>query len=460
MGAAEEANGVPRKLRRAVALTLLELYDAKTWIDRGLRRITPKQRTELYRLMPDCAENTPDGTTYYPVVDDIAEVIDEHSLWYGCLKALQSSQNTRRRLAALNLTANDLGILYTTIETPAGPIVLSNIPVLPAAQRAPLLWIHWQEHPIAPSSALGATDASRSLSVAVIMPPLPSSEDKRNSQSENEPAQEGNGKTGENKKNDDKKNGERKNNAKSPPRPVARGVLGCGIVYAAGEVSHRWTSSAWGLGAGFFGLGALIDEGGNDTYEIPGQGQGAAFFGAGLLLDAAGDDNYNLRKGDGQGFGGPGGIGILGDRSGNDRYYSEPLASKAGRADYHSKNQIAVSNAQGVGSGRRGDISDGHNWAGGLGAIIDVDGDDHYIAGNFSQGLGYWYGTGLMWDGGGNDKYHSVYFTQGSGAHFAIGALIDEGGDDEHILSKTGGGGPCLWLGRRQCHAHRPRQRQ
>jgi len=82
---------------------------------------------------------------------------------------------------------------------------------------------------------------------------------------------------------------------------------------------------------------------------------------------------------------------------------------------------------------RRGDGSDGHNWAGGLGALIDVDGDDHYEAGNFSMGLGYWYGTGLLWDGGGNDEYKSVYFTQGSGAHFAIGALIDESGDELKI---------------------------
>ncbi len=101
--------------------------------------------------------------------------------------------------------------------------------------------------------------------------------------------------------------------------------------------------------------------------------------------------------------------------------------------------EIAVSNAQGVGSGRRGDGSDGHCWAGGQGALIDVDGDDTYRAGNFSQGLGYWYGTGLLWDGGGDDLYHSVYFTQGSGAHFAVGALIDESGDDTHLLGANAG---------------------
>jgi hypothetical protein len=139
------------------------------------------------------------------------------------------------------------------------------------------------------------------------------------------------------------------------------------------------------------------------------------------------------------GFGGPGGIGILADRSGNDEYESEPEAAKAGRADYHSDHKVAVSNAQGVGSGRRGDGSDGHAWAGGLGALLDVDGNDTYTAGNFSQGLGYWYGTGLLWDGAGDDKYASVYFTQGSGAHFAVGALIDESGNDVHTLGHNAG---------------------
>jgi hypothetical protein len=128
---------------------------------------------------------------------------------------------------------------------------------------------------------------------------------------------------------------------------------------------------------------------------------------------------------------------VLADRSGDDVYYVEPDAAKAGRADYHSDFKVAANNAQGAGFGRRGDGSDGHAWAGGLGALIDVDGNDTYRAGNFSQGVGYWYGTGLLWDGGGNDEYRSVYYTQGSGAHFAIGALIDEGGDDAHVFGDT-----------------------
>ncbi|MBI3271833.1 MAG: hypothetical protein HYZ53_22770 [Planctomycetes bacterium] len=40
-----------------------------------------------------------------------------------------------------------------------------------------------------------------------------------------------------------------------------------------------------------------------------------------------------------------------------------------------------MSNAQGRGKGRRGDGADGHSWAGGLGALLDCEGDDRYSAG-------------------------------------------------------------------------------
>jgi hypothetical protein len=92
-----------------------------------------------------------------------------------------------------------------------------------------------------------------------------------------------------------------------------------------------------------------------------------------------------------------------------------------------------------VGSGRRGDGTDGHSWAGGLGFIADINGNDTYEAGNFSLGTGYWFGTGLMYDKNGDDLYKSVYFTQASGAHYCIGAIIDESGNDRHDLFGNAG---------------------
>jgi len=134
-----------------------------------------------------------------------------------------------------------------------------------------------------------------------------------------------------------------------------------------------------------------------------------------------------------------GGIGVLASYSGDDKYTAEPYSKVFNRGDYHSKQVINVSNAQGAGMGRRGDGSDGHSWAGGMGAIIDIHGDDQYLSGNFSLGIGYWFGTGIVYDKNGNDHFKSCYFTQGSGAHFCNGVLIDENGDDNHELFETAG---------------------
>jgi hypothetical protein len=129
------------------------------------------------------------------------------------------------------------------------------------------------------------------------------------------------------------------------------------------------------------------------------------------------------------------------DCSGDDKYTAEPMADVVNRGDYHSEHKINVNSAQGAGMGRRGDGSDGHSWAGGLGALIDISGNDYYYSGNWTLGCGYWFGTGLVYEGSGDDHYKSVYFTQASGAHYCIGAILDEGGNDTHELWETAGAG-------------------
>ena len=392
---------VPEVARAPLAALVLNLCDARTWIDLGLRRITPSQRHALFDALPLLAGETEDGTAYAHVVDDIVPHIDEQSLHYGSLKALQALQNAARELAGKNLASEEAWRFE--LATPWGDVVFEGgaTQAAPARREAPMVWVRLTgDAPI--KGPLAATSPRRALSVGLDL---------------------GSGGSFET----------------SPGGRSASGVLGCGALYVAGKTDTRYSATAWSQGCACVGFGALIDGGGDDTYELRHHGQGGALFGSGLLLDVAGSDTYRLLEGSGQGYGGPGGVGVLGDRSGDDHYYAEPLAKKAGRADYHSGHKIAANSAQGVGSGRRGDGSDGHSWAGGLGALLDVDGNDRYEAGNFSQGLGYWYGTGLLWDGGGNDHYKSVYFTQGSGAHFAIGALIDESGEDTHELWETAG---------------------
>jgi hypothetical protein len=400
---AQRLGEVPERLHAPLAALVLDLLDARRWVDLGLRHVTPEIRRGVFETLAKLTEDTPDGTRYHPALDDAAARLDEHSLAYGALKAMQAVQDARRRLAAPYAEAAPFSF---ALETPWGDVLLGKGAPVAVAPEAPFLCVtdRGTERP------LGATSVRHPLSVALVF----------------------------------SAGAERETFAGR----VASGVLGAGVLYAAGAGAHDYggNDDAWTQGAGLLGTGVLLEEGGDDRYEAPLAAQGAGFLGVGLLLDAAGDDQHDLGRGDGQGYGGPGGVGVLADRVGNDRYRSEPDPVKAGRADYHSNYEVAVSHAQGAGVGRRGDGSDGHAWAGGLGALLDVDGDDVYAAGNFSQGLGYWFGTGILWDGGGNDRYESVYFTQGSGAHFAIGALIDEGGDDVHRL-EGGTSGAALGFG-------------
>lgn len=192
-------------------------------------------------------------------------------------------------------------------------------------------------------------------------------------------------------------------------------------------------------GYGLLGYGILYDLEGNDRYRAAGGAQGAAVFGGGLLLDASGDDSYEI-DGEGQGFGGPGAAGALVDLAGNDVYRAEPDPAKAGgRADYHSEGRVNASNAQGAGVGRRGELTDGQVWAGGVGVLLDLGGRDLYEAGNFAQASGYAYGTGLLLDGAGDDEYRSTYFAQASASHEAFALLLDRAGDDRHHLAEGAG---------------------
>ena len=404
---------VPGAARAPLARFVRHLAWARTWIERGLRDVPPETRAHLFGdLSHQFGDTDPDGHRELPGVDDVAKRLDEQSLHHGCRIALQAVQDLRREVAAAT-PAGGWPAFHASAATRLGRVVFESGPG--SADTAPgdhLAWVRFTRVPKV-SGPLGVTTPSQPLSVALL---LDGADHVGGESAGPEGAGAGTG-------------------------SLARGVLGCGILYVAGDSPTRYAGGAWTMGSGLFGMGILVDEGGDDTYESDAMAQGAGMFGVGLLLDAAGNDTYVLRKGDGQGFGGPNGIGVLADRSGNDSYYAEPDAKKAGRADYHSDHKVAVSNAQGVGSGRRGDLTDGHAWAGGLGALIDVDGNDRYRAGNFSQGCGYWFGTGAIYDGGGNDEYRSVYFTQASGAHFAVGAIVDEGGDDVHVLEENAGAG-------------------
>lgn len=207
---------------------------------------------------------------------------------------------------------------------------------------------------------------------------------------------------------------------------MACGFLGFGALFdLAGDDAYDAKQS--GLGCGFLGTGLLYDEAGNDSYRSRGPwGQGCGHAGVGALIDLEGNDDYDCVE-QAQGLGGTLGAGLLIDVAGNDTY----VARDDGNVSAMYLNQ-SVAMAQGCGYGRRADIGDGYSLAGGVGILLDGAGDDRYHAQVWAQGCGYWWALGILEDRGGDDQYQNGKYSAGAAAHFAIGVCVDLAGNDVH----------------------------
>jgi len=190
--------------------------------------------------------------------------------------------------------------------------------------------------------------------------------------------------------------------------------------------NDRYSGVSRCLGYAAYGCAVLIDFAGDDIYRCYQMGQGSAEFGVGVLCDCAGSDNYNCFT-TSQGFGGIKGYGLLLDASGDDIYTANRIQIDFPSAQ-DSRHNGSLS--QGMGCGERGDYTTGHSYAGGIGALIDLAGNDQYTADIMAQGMGYWYGLGVLADVSGDDTYMGYWYNQGSAAHFAVGVLYDGGGSD------------------------------
>lgn len=194
--------------------------------------------------------------------------------------------------------------------------------------------------------------------------------------------------------------------------------FGIGILYdLTGD--DRYLAQGLAQGMGFFGIGILWDGAGRDRYVATEVAQGAGLFGVGVLLDQDGDDEYMARAST-QGFGFVGGLGVLGDIRGNDAYLAP-----GGRPDFRQEGHFQ-SFAQGFGLGLRPLAS------GGIGLLVDSAGSDRYDADYFAQGAGYWFGLGAVVDRSGDDSYRATRYAQGAGIHFALGYLMDGAGSDRY----------------------------
>jgi len=399
---------LPDTVRSIIAGLIVNLGEASRWRDIAFRRCDRTAMEQAYARR-DLADTQGDGQVYYPEMDDIAATIDLASLHYAALKTAAAVGWAECHLARIEDPLPEK--FYMTFPTPIGRVVIiapGHRGQLDVAGDDCLLVVDLGQD----CHYHGTIGANHSLLNPISVVLDMAGDDVYGHENQFNPVNSG------------------------------VGLLGVGLVLdRSGDDEYH--GSRFSQGAGLFGVGVLLDRFGDDSFKAEASAQGCGYFGIGLCFDGTGNDMYYLH-GDGQGMGGVGGgVGVLASFSGKDYYTAEPFVSIAGprRADYHSDHKIIANNAQGAAAGRRGDGSDGHSWAGGMGALIDIHGDDNYLAGNFSLGIGYWFGTGIVVDRFGNDTYKSCYFTQASGAHFCNGALIDENGDDTHELFETAGAG-------------------
>ncbi|HET7318013.1 MAG TPA: PDZ domain-containing protein, partial [Nitrospirota bacterium] len=205
------------------------------------------------------------------------------------------------------------------------------------------------------------------------------------------------------------------------------GLLGGGFLLDLGG-SDTFVGLTGSQGAGFFGLGLLYHGDGDAGFSASRYSQGTGMMGIGLLTSRKGDSKYLCSFG-GQGLGLFGGAGVLIDEEGNDFY------QLGGREpDFRDPQKATQSFGQGFGLGVRSER--GVNAApGGIGMLIDEQGNDTYLADYFAQGASYYYGLGILDDRAGDDQYFAGRYAQGAGIHSSVGVLIDREGDDFYYSS-------------------------
>jgi hypothetical protein len=386
---------LPADVDSVLGQLVLNVVDAYRWAELAFRKVDAADRTVVAKRY-NLGEELIDALDYCPQVDDVARTIDEASMWYAGLKSAEALDAARIALARLDLQGVPRDFTCDW-ETPWGWIRIrgGGNDELDGTDALLIVDLGGDDLYL---GGVAASTADRPLGLLLDM------------------------------------SGNDSYRAEQPAQGA--GLCGVGILLdVAGN--DRYEARHYGQGVGQFGLGLCADYAGDDRYFNKYSGQGCGYFGIGLLFDASGRDEYRIWA-EGQGFGGGNGVGVLADRSGDDRYVAVRAHTVTDRPSYHSPDlDVSVSNAQGCGMGRRGDGADGHSWAGGLGALLDGEGNDYYEAGNWSMGSGYWFGIGVLHDRGGDDEYHGVAWSQGTGAHFCIGVMVDEAGDDKHLCEEN-----------------------
>lgn len=204
-------------------------------------------------------------------------------------------------------------------------------------------------------------------------------------------------------------------------------TLGAGFLLDLGGGADQYRSLRYSQGYGALGVGLAYDDGGDDLREAEISSQGVGLAGIGLLVDAGGADQY-LAWSEAQGMAFAAGFGALVDLAGNDAY---ELVVSPVLYPWFDGWGTNLGMGQGAAYGYRVSADDDSvELAGGLGLLVDAEGDDNYRAGVDAQGLGYWMGFGVLADGAGDDHYDGVQYVQAVAQHFGLATFLEGGGDD------------------------------
>jgi hypothetical protein len=174
-------------------------------------------------------------------------------------------------------------------------------------------------------------------------------------------------------------------------------------------------------GSGMLGIGILVDYAGKDNFKGDYFSNGAGIYGAGIIMDIGDEADIYDSASFSQGFGGPRGFGLIYEHKGNDLYRANRLKPSS-----YGTSAVYNSFSQGVGFGIR------YYDSGGIGIIYDAHGSDRYEGGEFSQAGGYYWGLGIIHDDAGHDNYYGNRYSQGFAAHQATGILFDKEGNDNY----------------------------
>jgi len=213
-----------------------------------------------------------------------------------------------------------------------------------------------------------------------------------------------------------------------PDGPSSAGGLGA-LVDGGGDDTYE--AAGWSLGAGYWlGTGVVVDGGGDDRYRSTYYSQAsAAHVASGVLVDAGGNDAHLLvgRGGAGLGFGWDFANALLVDERGTDRYQARlpslgraALGSHAFFVELEGDDDYRLATA-GLGSAdvRAPSPASTRPWppdATTLGLFIDAQGDDAYWKLHATRG------TAAAFAGRGNDRaWHDPAPGASGGEHYGLG---------------------------------------